>query len=147
MFVPSVPISYLISALSCSFARAGRSLKFLTRTYALDLMILRPDRSGLRECTISNGVFQSLRCTGIRLRRRVAYATMCGQSLCGNWLCIRSFLAVLIITPPERSARPFCSGVSGGVVVNVMPLAATSFFHSLPRPFSLSEWIYRVVKP
>ena len=60
---------------------------------------------------------------------------------------MRSFRAVVMITPPERSARPFWSGVSGGDGVKVMPFAAIISFHLVPKPFSPSDLMYRVVNP
>ena len=58
----------------------------------------------------SAGDFQARRLVGVRLTRYAATFTISGHISSGRLARIRMHRAFATITPPERSAEPFCSG-------------------------------------
>src|SRR5436305_3321903 len=111
--------------------------------YALQLYTLRWPMSILLNmrfrafCMHSAGDFQVRRLVGVRLTRYAAAFTVSGHISSGRLAWIRMQRALATITPPERSAEPFCSGEYGTDVSRSIPSRLVHALKSFPSADSL----------
>src|SRR5437667_12504921 len=102
------------------FSWASFVIAYARQPYALrwamcGFLLTGPAVSRIFACEkkISNGVFQPRPSFGVRLKRYTAASIISFHRLWGRLAASRIALALSMITPPERSAAPFCSWVRG----------------------------------
>ena len=101
-------------------------------------------------CIVSRGLFHSRSLLGDLLAKYPVILTASGHRSSGSCTPIRIARALVSITPPDRSAAPFCAGVYGADRSTVIPFPAVQSSKSFSKDLSPStlmiriSWLYRL---
>ena len=95
-------------------------------------------------CITSRGLFHPRTLLGDLLAKYPAVLAASGQRSSGSRAPIRIARALVSITPPDRSAAPFCAGIYAADFSTVMPFSAIQSSKPFPREVSPSTLMIRM---